>query len=261
MTLLDWLQSNPSVHLVSECFAVDDDLSNVQEVLESRTHLLPMSDASLFNFSLGLILAGTPTLLQWPTSDLCSLGMLLKNLHAPLPAPLIIRVPITPDSIVELHTLDSASVHSILHDTHRSCVLSSAMQRPDIYILLESRQSIELHRLENRFVDVQHDSSTTDIVNTAQCTVITSNYHSQIVEEALSNSPHIEVVHLHQLNGLDKTTVASVQRTGRVVCVGLPSSWMASVINGAFWSLEAEPEFTTPTTQSIQEALSRVFED
>lgn len=258
MTLLEWLQSNPSVHVVSECFAVHNDLSGVEEALSTRAHLLPMSDASLFHFSLGLALAGTPTFLQWPTSNLASLGGLMNKVSSELSTSLVIRVPIS--GTANLDAIIGSSAYSIVHDDHRSAVLNTALHRPGIYIILESLSAMALHRLESRFAGLQTDSSTLQSSENPQCTVVGLNQHASMIEEALSDATHCDIVSLHKASGLDATTIESIQRTGRVICVGLPTAWMSDVINGSFWSLEAEPEFSDATVQSIQQSLHRVFE-
>lgn len=258
MPLLEWLQSNPSVHVVSECFAVHNDLSGAEEALNTRAHLLPMSDASLFHFSLGLALAGTPTFLQWPTSDLASLSGFVDKVSSELSASLIVRVPIS--NTVNLEALAGSSAYSVVHDDHRSAVLETALNRPGIHIILESLSAMALHRLESRFIGLQTDSSTLQSSEHPQCTVVGLNQHASMIEEALSGATHCDIISLHKASGLDATTLESIQRTGRVVCVGLPTAWMSDVIQGSFWSLEAEPEFADATIQSIQQSLHRVFE-
>lgn len=258
MALLDWLQSNPSVHVVSECFAVHDDLNNAEDALAGRAHLLPMSDASLFHFSLGLVLAGSPVLLQWPTSDLVSLETLFNQVSADLSAPLIIRVPVS--TTVNLDKIAGVSAYSIVHDDHRNAVLNAVLQRPGIHVILESLSALALHRLENRFLGLQTESSTLQPSSGSQCTVVALNQHVSLIEEALSGTTSCDVISLHQVSNLDTNTLESIQRTGRVICVGLPTSWMSSIIKESFWSLEAEPEFADTTVQSIQQSLHRVFE-
>lgn len=258
MALLDWLQSNPSVHVVSECFVVHNDLNGTEDALTTRAHLLPMSDASLFHFSLGLVLAGTPTFLQWPTSDLSSLNVLLNTISTELSVPLIIRVPVS--DAINLDAMSKSSVYSIVHDDHRTAVLDATLRRPGVYVLLESLSAMALHRLENRFIGLQQERATLHKATNAQCTMVSLNQHVSVVEEALSGTTHCDVVSLHEVSGIDADTLESIQRTGRVICVGLPLSWMSDVIKGSFWSLEAEPVFADATVQSIQQSLHRVFE-
>ena len=80
MTLLDWLQQNPNVHLVGECFEVQSDIMGASEVLGSRSHLLPMSDNTLRHVGLGISLNGECAFIELPSNDLATIAAWIQTL-------------------------------------------------------------------------------------------------------------------------------------------------------------------------------------
>ena len=230
MALLDWLQSNFCTRCM-ECFAVHDDLNNAEDALAGRTHLLPMSDASLFHFFFGVGVGGFTCIITMAYIG-SHLETLFNQVSTDLSAPLIIRVPVS--TTVNLDKIAGVSAYSIVHDDHRNAVLNAVLQRPGIHVILESLSALALHRLENRFLGLQTESSTLQPSSGSQCTVVALNQHVSLIEEALSGTTSCDVISLHQVSNLDTNTLESIQRTGRVICVGLPTSWMSSIIKESF---------------------------
>lgn len=264
MTLLDWLQSNHAVHVVSECFAVHEDIAAVPSRLPERSHLVPMSDASLFQLALGMTMGGSPVFLQWPTADVQGLYAQLRHLStAPaLTAALIIRVPVTEGTPDGLHDLAQfAKVYSVVHDRHRNELLDTALRTAGVTVLLESASGMAMDRLENRFTNLTGQSSTLFGDQKAHCTVLTPNYHLGLVDTVVSDSTHVNTLVLHDLSTLDHAAIESIRSAGRVVCVDLPKAWMSTLIQSAFWSLEAEPTFTIAESAAIHAAIQSVLED
>ncbi len=262
MTLMDWLQSHQNSHLISECFHVHNDLVHAQENLKERAHLLPMSDASLLNFSIGIAVNGDIPVLQWPSTQVSSLSGWLSRIPNDFSNTIIVRVSCGELSSVNWTSLShpKLQVWSITADSQRTAILNEAQ---GIVVLIESSVGMALNHLESRFNDLNIDLSTTVSVENPTATILVPNVYFSSVESALDelSMTSVEVVAVHNLTDLTTDAVNSIQRTGRVVNVELPEVWVTAITKQAFWHLEAEPEFCSSTTNDIHRALSIVWED
>ena len=264
MTLLEWLEQNPSSQLVGECFAVRDDLMDAADRLGHRAHLLPMSDTTLLRVSLGIALDGSIPVLEWPTSDLSNITSWLKTIpkDGKNAFPMVIRVHVHEEMNLAYNSLQHplVEVWSVLSDTMRSEALQHALTHRKIVIVLESATAIAWHRLEGRSVTSLSSSTANDTpTNEAHCVIVSSNLHADIVQSSIDtladDGIQIHWIEQHALSGFDDTALQGIFDVGRVVCVGLPPAWVSTLLSKAFWRLESEPVFCTANTPAIQQAV------
>lgn len=262
MTLLDWLQSHPDSHVVSECFDVHDDLLHAKKRLGDRAHLLPMSDSCLLNFTLGLAINGTRPILQWPTTDLSSLNGWLDRIPTDFSSTVIIKVSCGDLSATDWSSLSHPKLHvwCVTNENQRNSILDDA---DGIVVLIESSIGMALNQLESRYSDLRLEQSSSEKVANPSATILVPNAYHSSVEETLDSiaDDSVEIVTLHNLSGLDANAIDSIQRSGRVISVGLPKEWTTLIVQHAFWHLEAEPIFCTANTDEIRRALYNVWED
>ena len=248
MTLLDWLKQTPNAHLIGECFAVRNDLSNAEETLQDRAHLLPMSDTTLLNFGLGVALNGECAFVEWPSADISSIAAWIQTLPETGIGSMVIRVHI--DTNIDWSTFEHPAVEvwSIATDAQRAEVLNRALVSRQTIVLLESAQSMAWHKLEGCI----HEGTVTEHGNDAvphghHCVVISANLHAPAVQSAVDalNADGLSILWLeqHNITAFDPASLQSMFDIGRVVCVGLPVSWMSAIVAKAFWRLETEPLF------------------
>lgn len=262
MTLLEWLEQTPSAQLIGECFAVRDDLADATDRLGDRAHLLPMGDDTLLNLSLGMALDGSVPVVEWPTADVSNIASWLKTIpatenHA---MSMVIRIHVHQETDLHYDTLQHplVEVWSVLSDSMRADALARAQAHRKIIILLESATSIAWHKLEGRSLTTLTSSSAYSIEQ-AHCVVVSSNLHADIVQSSIDtlaeDGIRIHWVEQHALSGFDDTALKAVFDVGRVVCVGLPISWLSTLVAKAFWRLESEPTFCASNTPAIQQAV------
>ena len=262
MTLLEWLEQTPSAQLIGECFAVRDDLADATDILSERAHLLPMSDDTLLNVSLGMALDGSLPVIEWPTADVSNIASWLKTIPANEnhTVSMVIRVHVHQETGLDYDTLQHplVEVWSVLSDSMRSDALARAQSHRKIVILLESATSIAWHKLEGRSLTALTSSSDYRIEH-AHCVIVSSNLHADIVQSSIDtlaeDGIRIHWVEQHALSGFDDTALKAVFDVGRVVCVGLPISWLSTLVAKAFWRLESEPTFCASNTPAIQQAV------
>ena len=263
MTILDWLQQTPNAHLIGECFEVQDSLVGAAEKLGSRAHLLPMSDSTLLNFALGIALNGECAIVEWPSRDLSSIGAWIQQLPASGVGPLVLRVHVGSHvdwSVFSMHP--AIEVWAVASDSQRVEVLQRALTQRRTIILLESAASLAWHNLEGRSLNgepfTQHGDAN------SHCVLISSNLDAPTVQNAIDTLTEqglsVSWFEQHNVTHLDGSTLQSVYDVGRVVCVGLPSSWMNSLIQKTFWRLENEPLFCTADESAIVQAVNTTLE-
>jgi hypothetical protein len=261
MTLLDWLEQTPNAHLIGECFEVQSDLEGATEALQDRAHLLPMSDSTLLNVGLGISLNGECAVVEWPSSDLSNISAWLQTIPESGIGSMIIRI--HADTGVDWSGLvhPAVEVWSIATNAQRSDVLQRALTERCILILLENTASMAWHRLENRACS---NSVSRHGELPAHCVLVSANLHSAQTQNAIDalREEGVSILwhELHNISKLDQATLQNIFDVGRVVCVGLPKSWMSSVISKAFWRLENEPIFCEALEANIVQAVYTALE-
>ena len=152
-------------------------------------------------------------------------------------------------------------VWSISSDAQRVETLQRALVHRRVIILLESATAIAWHKLEGS----THTGSCTQHGDTpAHCVLVSANLHASAVQNALDTLTEqgVSVLWLeqHNITNFDASTLQYIFDVGRVVCVGLPSSWMGSLIQKTFWRLENEPIFCTANEAAIVQAVYTTLE-
>ena len=261
MTLLDWLQQNPNTHLIGECFEVQSDLMGASEVLGSRSHLLPMSDSTLLNVGLGISLSGECAFIEWPSDDLLTVAAWVQTLPEAGVGAMVIRIHVESASDWSKIQHPAVEVWSISSDTQRAEVLQRALTHRRIVILLESAAAIAWHKLEGS----THTGPCTQYGEIpAHCVLVSANLHAPAVQNALDAlmEQGISVLWLeqHNITSFDASTLQHIFDVGRVVCVGLPISWMSDLVSKAFWRLENEPLFCEADETSIVQSVYATLE-
>ena len=263
MTLLDWLQQTPNAHLVGECFEVQSSLMNAAEELDARAHLLPMSDSTLLNFGLGIALNGDLSMIEWPSDDLSSIATWIQHLPEAGAGALVIRVHVGNNidwSILPKHP--AVELWTVASESQRADVLQRALTQRRTIILLESAASIAWHKLEglqpNQGALTQHGNSN------AHCVLVSPSLNASTVQGAVDllteQGVSIRWYEQHNVTQFDRSVLQDIFDVGRVVCVGLPASWMSDLIQKAFWRLENEPLFCTADETSIVQAVYTTLE-
>lgn len=263
MTILDWLQQTPNAHLVGECFEVRNGLVGASKKLDARAHLLPMSDSTLLNFGLGIALGGECAVIEWPSDDLSSIEGWIQKLPESGVGALVIRVHVrgTVDwSTLSMHR--AIEVWAVASTSQRIQVLQRALTQRRTIIMLESAASFAWHTLEGHQstgeILTQHGGSN------AHCVIVSSNMDAATVQGAVDilteQGVSICWFEQHDITQLEQTVLEECFDVGRVVCVGLPSSWMSSLIQNTFWRLENEPLFCVADESIIVQAVYTTLE-
>ena len=263
MTILDWLQQTPNAHLVGECFEVQDSLMDAAKTLGTRSHLLPMSDSTLLNFGLGIALNGECAVIEWPSDDISSIGAWIQQIPSDGVGALVIRVHIGSGvdwSVLSTHP--AIEVWSVASDSQRVEVLQRALTQRRTIILLESAAAIAWHNLEGR--SLHGESFTQHGDANSHCVLVSANLDAPTVQNAIDTLTEqglsICWFEQHNITQLDRSTLQSAYDVGRIICVGLPSSWMGSLIQKTFWRLENEPIFCTANEAAIVQAVYTTLE-
>ena len=263
MTLLDWLQQTPNAHLVGECFEVQTSLVNAEKRLDTRAHLLPMSDSTLLNFGLGIAINGDCSVVEWPSDDLSSIAAWIQQLPESGAGALVIRVHV--GNNIDWSTLPehpAVEVWTVASESQRSEVLQRALTQRRTIILLESAASMAWHKLEG--LQPNEDALTQHGTSSAHCVLVSSSLNAAVVQGAVDvlteQGVSIRWYEQHNVTQLDPSVLEYIFDVGRVVCVGLPSSWMSALIQKTFWRLENEPLFCTTDETSIVQAVYTTLE-
>lgn len=261
MTLLDWLQQTPNAHLVGECFAVQSDLMGAIDTLGGRAHLLPMSDSTLLNFGMGIALNGECALVEWASSDLSTIAAWVQTLPDSGVGAMVIRVHVGTGIEWSMIQHPAVEVWSISSEVQRSEILQRALVNKRVIILLESAEAMAWHRLEG---STHNGAVTTHESSPAHCVLVSANLHAPAVQEALDilTEQGISILWLeqHNITNFDTATLQQIYNIGRVVCVGLPTSWMSDLMSKAFWRLENEPLFCEADGTSIVQSVYATLE-
>ena len=263
MTLLDWLQQTPNAHLVGECFEVRSDLVGASESLGARAHLLPMSDSTLLNVGLGITLNGDCAVVEWPSDDVSSIAAWIQHLPDSGVGPLVVRVQVGKVGI-DLNAFPihpAVEVWAVASDAQRTEVLQRALTQRHTVVVLESAPSIAWHKLEDSHLDgavTQHGDTN------AHCVLVSTNLDASIVQNAVDSLAEqgvsIRWFEQHNVTQFDSAVLQGIFDVGRVVCVGLPTSWISTLINTAFWRLESEPLFCRADETAIVQAVYSTLE-
>ena len=261
MTLLDWLQQTANAHLVGECFEVQSDLIGATEALGTRAHLLPMSDSILLNVGLGIALNGEFVLVEWPSSDLSTIAAWVNTLPESGIGTMVIRIHVGTGAEWSTIQHPAVEVWSVSSDSQRREILQRALSHRRVIILLESSAAMAWDKLEGS----THTGSYTEHGDTpAHCVLVSANLDAPIVQNALDTLTEQGIsvlwVEQHNVTGFDTSTLQHIFDTGRVVCVGLPASWMSRLVSKAFWRLENEPLFCEANETSIVESVYATLE-
>ena len=150
---------------------------------------------------------------------------------------------------------------SISSDSQRIEVLQRALVHRRVIILLESAAAIAWHILEGS----THTGSFTQHGDApAHCVLVSANLHAPAVQNALDTLTEQGVAVLwleqHNITSFDASTLQHIFDVGRVVCVGLPISWMSGLVSKAFWRLENEPLFCEADETSIVQSIYATLE-
>ena len=268
MTLLDWLKQTPNAHLIGECFAVRQDLANAEEALQERAHLLPMSDSTLLNFGLGIALNGDCAVVEWPSADLSNIAAWIHTLPESGVGAMVIRV--HTDTTVDWSSLKHPAVEiwSIASESQRTEVLKRALIQRRVIVLLESAEALAWHKLESGNHNGHEGAATTHSNDISQnghhCVVVSANLHAQAVQNAVDSLSEDGIsvlwVEQHNITAFDSESLQQMFDIGRVVCVGLPASWMPAIVAKAFWRLETEPLFCVAEEAEIVRSVYATLE-
>lgn len=257
MPLLEWIEQTPNAHLIGECFESQVDLMGAQDRLGSRAHLLPMSDAALFNVAIGFTLNGDCPVVEWPTTDISTLSSTIQTLPDSGIGSMIIRVH------CQGNTLDWTSlkhpaveVWSPTSSDMQTTLCQRAQTQKRIIVLLESAAALAWHKLEGHQPSGV-ESTTIHGSHPAHCLVLSSSIVADVVQDAidLCEDVAIQWIEQHNLTQFDEQALQAAFDVGRVVCVGLPNHWMTALVQKTFWRLESEPKFCDATVSDIQQAI------
>ena len=174
---------------------------------------------------------------------------------------MVIRVHV--DSTVDILKVQHPAVEvwSISTDTQGEEVLKRALFNNRVIILLESAETIAWHKLEGS----THTGSYTQHGDApAHCVQESANLHAPAVQNALDTltGQGISILWLeqHNISNFDAAVLQHIFDVGRVVCVGLPISWMSDLVSKAFWRLENEPLFCEADETSIVQSVYATLE-
>ena len=263
MTILDWLQQTPNAHLVGECFEVRNGLVGASKSLATRAHLLPMTDSTLLNFGLGIALGGECAVIEWPSDDLSSIEAWIQRLPESGVGALVIRVHV--GGTIDWGTLSvhpAVEVWTVTSAAQRAQVLQRALTHRRTIILLESAAALAWHKLEGH--QPNGDTLTQRGASNAHCVVVSSSIDAPTVQSAVDilTEQGVSVCWFeqHNITQFEQTVLEGCFDVGRVVCVGLPSSWMSSLIQNTFWRLENEPLFCVADEDIVVQAVYTTLE-
>ena len=222
-----------------------------------------MSDSTLLNFALGIALNGECAVVEWPSNDLSSIGAWIQQFPASGVGALVIRVHVGSDvdwSALSVHP--AIEVWAVACDSQRVEVLQRALTQRRTIILLESAASMAWHNLEGRSLNgasfTQHGDTN------AHCVLVSANLDAPTVQNAIDTLTEQGLslcwFEQHNITQLDESTLQSAYDVGRVVCVGLPSSWMNGLIQKTFWRLENEPLFCPADESAIVHSVYTTLE-
>ena len=155
----------------------------------------------------------------------------------------------------------TVEIWAVASDAQRVEVLQRALTQRRTIIVLESAPSIAWHKLEGSYLDgavTQHGEPN------AHCVLVSTNLDASIVQNAVDSLAEqgvsIRWFEQHNVTQFDSAVLQGIFDVGRVVCVGLPTSWMSTLINTAFWRLENEPLFCRADETAIVQAVYSTLE-
>lgn len=257
MPLLEWIEQTPNAHLIGECFESQIDLVGAQDRLGARAQLLPMSDATLINVAIGIALNGECPVVEWPTADISALSSTIQTLPDSGIGSMVIRVHNQGNRIDWTSlTHPAVEVWSPASLEMQTALLQRAHAHRKIIILLESATAMAWHKLEGQ-QPLGTEAITTHGSQTVHCVVLSSNLVADVVQDAIDVCEGVDIqwIEQHNLTQFDKQALEAAFAVGRVVCVGLPNSWMTELVQKAFWRLESEPAFCGSTVSEVQQAI------
>ena len=259
------LRSNANLHIIGESLALAPDTTGLQGKHPEQVHLLPVADNAMLGVAIGMAFAGKKVVLnlsgpQSLWSIIPQLGEEISNVGREFPLAITIRVPVAPNETVQLQSvlgLEGICVAAPSSATQASMMLQAALQTTTPTILLEDRMLL-LDQVEEQdhgdlasAVCVRSGEDTSLLVwgNGVKTAL-------EVAEELQQEGVSVEVIDVRVLHPLDETNLShSIQKTGRPILVNAPSSMMNTIVNGAFWRLENQPQNISANSEEMREAI------
>jgi len=240
--LLKEILSHTKLHILSESPILIPFLKDITE--HSQIHTLPCSDEILCQTGVGMAISGAKVLICLNSAQ--GLEALVASLNeetygSEFPLEITFLVPST--QILPLKTKN----HYLYCQTG-SQLLAQFRSHIDM-----KQISILCYNPSALFDQVQEVEPSNAIVHQegTHISLFSSGLHIDAATEFAKSHHDIEVVELISLHPLCTDNITkSVQKTGRVLLLDVPSEALNSIIASCFWHLESQPESTQNSDQS-----------
>ena len=262
MSIHTQLTQDSKTQLLSECFAVHPETTNIMEEFPAQAHLLPMTDSALVGIAIGMALDGSFPIVQLASS--ASLPPILSQLYQEsrhgFPLSMVLRVPCLELRSLDINMLSTlpAAVYCAQNQAHSSTIISEARERKQPTLILESPALMATKQQRPFSGEIETVREGTDI------SVLTWGENLSIALQAAesyeSQGISLEILVLHRLFSAHSAIGASINKTGRVICINQNHSLSSVLINQSFWRLEAEPVFCSAEVSDIASAVQEILE-
>ena len=259
------LQSNSDLHILGESIDLSPDTKGLLGTFPDQVHLLPIADNAMLGIAIGMAFSGKNVVLcvtspQSLWSLLPQLGQEISNVGKEFPLSITIRVPIAPNDSIDLRSLYGISgiqMAAASSATEAVMMVQASLQSKQPTILLEDRMLL----MEQADTTTNHNFQSATILRKGEDSTLIAwgnnvNKALQVADSLSKEGISVEVIDLRMLHPLDKETLAqSIQKTGRPIIVNGPSMIIDTIVKGAFWRLENQPQNISAHSEAMKEAI------
>ena len=228
--------------ILSESPSLTPFLKNLVE--HPQVYTLPCADDMLCNTAVGMAISGAHVLVCLSSEQ--SLTSIAANLHeenygAEFPLSLTFLVPST--EIIAQHQLP----HYVYCQTGGQLLAQCQTH------VRTNKISVICYNPAALFDSAQDSEAADSIVHSegTHISILASGLHIDSATSFAKQHPDVEVIELISLHPICAEHPAkSIQKTGRVLLLDVPTEVLNTIIDSCFWSLEAQPEYTRNSDQS-----------
>ena len=209
-----------------------------------QVHTLPCADDMLCNTAMGMAISGARVLICLSSEQgLASIAANLyeENYGPEFPLALTFLVPST--EILSENQLP----HYVYCQTGAQLLAQcrAHVQTNSVSVICYNPAAL---------FDSAQDIEATDAVVHCEGThisILSSGLHIDAAKVFAKQNPDVEVIELISLHPVCTVQpVKSVQKTGRVLFLDVPTEILRTIVDSCFWSLESQPEYTRNSDQS-----------
>ena len=234
-------------HIVCESPQTTLFLKEILHTNPQNIHTFPCANDAMLSTAMGMCISGAHVLLVLSTDqDLDALYAILheESYGTEFPLSLTILLPSKAPQV---------SLFPLVHCTTGTQLLAHVQQA------LHTQNLNFIGYAPHALLDIPAQEAPSSAITHQEgeaITLFTTGIHIEAAQKFTQNHHDIELIELVSLCPLPDSLIAkSVQKTGRVLLLEPPKELLKTILDEAFWHLEAQPEITKDPSMSNLEQL------